>query len=110
MSLESPRERATWKGDALPRKVPAPLRVDVRNAVTDMSQTGRAKIEGPPVQNPPSGRFNRFLSHFSRVTSSGRFIPEIDGLRFVAIVTVVMLHLGTHLKRIRGLEQNPIAD
>ena len=30
----------------------------------------------------------------SRVTSSGRFIPEIDGLRFVAIVTVLLFHLN----------------
>lgn len=30
----------------------------------------------------------------SRVTSSGRFIPEIDGLRFVAIITVLLFHLN----------------
>jgi peptidoglycan/LPS O-acetylase OafA/YrhL len=30
----------------------------------------------------------------SRVTSSGRFIPEIDGLRFVAIITVMLFHLN----------------
>ncbi|MHC4985835.1 MAG: acyltransferase family protein [Planctomycetota bacterium] len=28
----------------------------------------------------------------SRVTSSGRFIPQIDGLRFVAIVSVLLFH------------------
>lgn len=28
-----------------------------------------------------------------RITSSGRFIPEIDGLRFVAIASVVLYHL-----------------
>jgi peptidoglycan/LPS O-acetylase OafA/YrhL len=30
----------------------------------------------------------------SRVTSSGRFIPEIDGLRFIAIITVMLFHLN----------------
>ena len=29
-----------------------------------------------------------------RVTSSGRYIPEIDGLRFVAIMSVLFYHLG----------------
>jgi len=29
----------------------------------------------------------------SRVTSSGEFIPEIDGLRFIAILAVVTLHV-----------------
>ena len=29
----------------------------------------------------------------SRVTSSGEFIPEIDGLRFIAIMTVIFHHL-----------------
>src|SRR5712692_5459743 len=28
-----------------------------------------------------------------RITSSGRFVPEIDGLRFVAITSVVLYHL-----------------
>lgn len=36
---------------------------------------------------------DRFLSHFSRVTSSGRFIPEIDGFRFIAIASVFLFHL-----------------
>lgn len=31
---------------------------------------------------------------FKRITSSGNFIPEIDGLRFVAIVSVVLFHLN----------------
>lgn len=29
-----------------------------------------------------------------RFTSSGRYIPEIDGLRFVAIASVLLYHLG----------------
>ena len=31
---------------------------------------------------------------FKRITSSGKFIPEIDGLRFIAITGVVLFHLN----------------
>lgn len=31
---------------------------------------------------------------FTRITSSGNFIPEIDGLRFIAILFVVIFHLN----------------
>ena len=37
---------------------------------------------------------NRLHTAISRATSSGAFIPEIDGLRFIAIVAVVAFHLG----------------
>lgn len=33
--------------------------------------------------------------HLRRITSSGVFIPEIDGLRFVAISMVVSFHVWT---------------
>jgi peptidoglycan/LPS O-acetylase OafA/YrhL len=36
---------------------------------------------------------------FSRKTSSTNFIPEIDGLRFFAIITVVIFHLNTAFSR-----------
>ena len=34
------------------------------------------------------------LSRFQRVTSSGNFIPQIDGLRFIAIFSVILYHLN----------------
>ncbi len=34
------------------------------------------------------------LSRFQRVTSSGSFIPQIDGLRFIAIFLVIIYHLN----------------
>ena len=34
---------------------------------------------------------------FKRITSTGNFIPEIDGLRFIAIVSVVLYHLSGFL-------------
>jgi len=39
----------------------------------------------------------RFLSLFRRVTTSGGFIAEIDGLRFIAIFAVVLFHLAVGL-------------
>ncbi len=45
--------------------------------------------------------FNFNLKSFQRITSGNRkFIPEIDGLRFIAIITVVFLHTNTNFKRV----------
>lgn len=38
-------------------------------------------------------RSRALLAHLSRRTTSGQFIPEIDGLRFVSIALVVFFHL-----------------
>jgi|GEM_PF-2137333 len=35
--------------------------------------------------------------HLTRVTSGGQFIPQIDGLRFVAIATVVLHHISNYI-------------
>ncbi|MEO6183571.1 MAG: acyltransferase [Verrucomicrobiota bacterium] len=36
----------------------------------------------------------RFLNHFTRITSGGKkFIPQIDGLRFIAIMAVIAYHV-----------------
>jgi len=40
-----------------------------------------------------SGILRRIGDRLSRVTSNGGFIPEIDGLRFVAIAAVVLHHI-----------------
>jgi peptidoglycan/LPS O-acetylase OafA/YrhL len=47
-----------------------------------------------PERNSVAGRF---LAHISRETSSGRFIPEMDGLRFAAIGMVILFHLNGYL-------------
>jgi peptidoglycan/LPS O-acetylase OafA/YrhL len=39
----------------------------------------------------------RFLAPFRRVTTSGSFIAEIDGLRFIAIGSVLLFHLAVGL-------------
>jgi peptidoglycan/LPS O-acetylase OafA/YrhL len=38
-----------------------------------------------------------FLSRFRRITRDGRWIPEIDGLRFIAIASVFLFHLRGEL-------------
>jgi peptidoglycan/LPS O-acetylase OafA/YrhL len=40
---------------------------------------------------------DRLYASLSRVTSSGAFIPEVDGLRFLAIAPVVIFHVGNYL-------------
>jgi peptidoglycan/LPS O-acetylase OafA/YrhL len=35
---------------------------------------------------------NKFITLFQRSTNTKNFIPEIDGLRFIAIITVVIFH------------------
>jgi peptidoglycan/LPS O-acetylase OafA/YrhL len=39
----------------------------------------------------------KLLHKLTRVTSSGKYIPEIDGLRFLAITPVVLFHLRNFL-------------
>lgn len=41
---------------------------------------------------------DRIIRRLSRVTSSGMFVPEIDGLRFIAIMSVVLFHVGCETK------------
>jgi peptidoglycan/LPS O-acetylase OafA/YrhL len=59
----------------------------------------------PPSSSPGGSSLQeRILRRFSRVTTSGAFISEIDGLRFIAIGTVVLFHLMVGL-----LIKNPTA-
>jgi peptidoglycan/LPS O-acetylase OafA/YrhL len=46
---------------------------------------------------------NWFKGSFSRNTNSNNFIPEIDGLRFLAIITVVLFHINTSLAKESGI-------
>src|SRR5579883_2503419 len=43
------------------------------------------------------GPIARLTQRLSRVTSSGRYVPELDGLRFVAIGLVVWQHVQQHI-------------
>src|SRR6266404_1677652 len=37
-------------------------------------------------------------AHLARETSTGLFLPEVDGLRFVAILSVFVFHLNAYLQ------------
>jgi peptidoglycan/LPS O-acetylase OafA/YrhL len=52
---------------------------------------------GSPASDQKASWSTRFLSRFRRVTTSGAFISEIDGLRFIAIGTVILFHLVVNL-------------
>ena len=42
--------------------------------------------------------FSPFLERFRRVTSGGTYLPEVDGLRFIALALVAfLLHMGTYI-------------
>ena len=60
----------------------------------------RDTVDAPPLE-PARERsaWHRFLDRFSRRTSSGRFIPEVDGIRFFAIAMVVAFHLDDYVGR-----------
>jgi peptidoglycan/LPS O-acetylase OafA/YrhL len=51
----------------------------------------------PALYPPPTLSPSRFLLRFRRVTTSGGFIAEIDGLRFIAIFVVVLFHIAVGL-------------
>jgi peptidoglycan/LPS O-acetylase OafA/YrhL len=42
------------------------------------------------------------LSALSRRTTSGRYVPVIDGLRFVAILLVLLFHVSLMLDLVQG--------
>jgi peptidoglycan/LPS O-acetylase OafA/YrhL len=48
---------------------------------------------------PRASLASRFLDPYRRITSTGQFIPEIDGLRFVAIFSVYIYHLAGDILR-----------
>jgi peptidoglycan/LPS O-acetylase OafA/YrhL len=61
--------------------------------------------------NSSPGFFSSLPERLSRITSGGKFIKEIDGLRFVAILPVVVYHLTERFERdsligARGLIKN----
>ena len=65
-----------------------------------MSDIDRRGIE--PTLSKPEPNFQQpqvpgILQRFARVTSGGRFIPCIDGLRFVAIFLVLLYHLNGYV-------------
>ena len=46
-----------------------------------------------------------FLNRFRRITSSGLYIPEIDGLRFLAISWIFLFHFNDYLATARHFNE-----
>jgi peptidoglycan/LPS O-acetylase OafA/YrhL len=65
--------------------------------------------ETAPGERPEAARFRlpRWLEPYSRITSSGEYQPEIDGLRFVAILFVYIYHLAGDVLRRSGPSNSP---
>lgn len=52
-----------------------------------------------------------FLQRFSRITASGQYLPAIDGLRFMAIMPVLLQHLSERVQRFSPVAwATPIAE
>ena len=49
----------------------------------------------------------RWTDRLSRRTTSGRYIPEVDGLRFVSILLVVGFHVAAYLALKAGAAFSP---
>jgi peptidoglycan/LPS O-acetylase OafA/YrhL len=48
-------------------------------------------------------RSDAWLARLRRVTTSGRYLPEIDGLRFVAIFSVIFFHVYSQTRKMAPL-------
>ena len=51
----------------------------------------------PPLTTSPLSWSDRLLSRLARTTNSGAFIPEVDGLRAIAVMAVVLFHLDQEM-------------
>jgi peptidoglycan/LPS O-acetylase OafA/YrhL len=70
-----------------------------RNEPAGSGPVGRGERVEPGGEPATSRRsaWGALAASFARVTTSGNFISEIDGLRFIAIGTVVLFHLMVNL-------------
>src|SRR5919108_4043157 len=46
-----------------------------------------------PLEDDEVGRIDRILGRLRRVTTTGRYVPQVDGVRFIAITTVFLFHV-----------------
>jgi len=57
------------------------------------------ELDDRAVPEVRTGIVDRLLKKLSRVTSTGSYIPEIDGLRFFAIMPVIIFHLNGYIQK-----------
>lgn len=63
-----------------------------------------------PVPESAEATIPRWLRPYARVTSQGRFLPVVDGLRFVAIMAVLGYHLEDYLVAKAGWDRSVYAN
>ncbi len=65
---------------------------------------GLHRMASPPVERSAGpGLADRVLARCARVTSSGLLIPEIDGMRFFAIASVIAYHVSVRMPHSNAL-------
>jgi peptidoglycan/LPS O-acetylase OafA/YrhL len=64
----------------------------------------------PTISSAFARYFERLVRSLSRETTSGRFIPEVDGLRFIAIGMVVLFHLNAYLTAKTGFYEHRVSN
>ncbi|MGP0073339.1 MAG: acyltransferase family protein [Bryobacteraceae bacterium] len=60
------------------------------------TRAGLERVPSPSEGWPVSARL---LAPYRRITSSGKFVPEVDGLRFIAILAVYIYHFAGDVLR-----------
>ncbi len=74
-----------------------PSKVSTDKQGTELQTTSPVR-QMPVSVSAPRRRIGKWiLSHLSRESTSGRFIPEMDGLRFVSVATIILVHLNGYL-------------
>ena len=61
-------------------------------------QSSPKESQGNPGLDPHAFRIGGLASRLRRITTSGLYVPEIDGLRFIAIASVILLHVSVQTR------------
>jgi|SRR5579863_6580607 len=61
-------------------------------------ETSPRNVEGNLDVGLSAVRARTVTSRLRRITTSGRYVPEIDGLRFIAIASVVLYHISAQTR------------
>ena len=77
--------------------MPAAQEAAARGRATEWTAPTRALPEGQEMRTPHPTAGERLFTRLARETTSGRLIPQIDGLRFAAIGLVILFHLNGYL-------------
>src|SRR2546430_13501195 len=76
--------------------------------MTDLStDISSPEANAPATVEPAAAHLPKrsWLDGFRRITTSGEVIPEIDGLRFIAIAAVILHHLGLFVSTQRQADE-----